>query len=133
MYSQSKFPTRVAPTLRLPNGQTPVVYGDPAYFLGTGVIGAFRNHRYRDISDDERRFNQHMSRQRMSVEWGFGKAVMQWGFISHKANFKVGLSPVRAYYAVCILLSNVHTWYWGSATGVKFNCNPPTIYEYLHF
>ena len=54
-------------------------------------------------------------------------------FIGHKSNFKVGLSPVGAYYAVGILLSNVYTCYWGSATGVKFNCNPPTIHEYLHF
>ena len=69
----------------------------------------------------------------MSVEWGFGKAVMQWGFMGDKSNFKVGLSSVGEYYAVCILLSNVHTCYWESATGVKFHCNPPTIHEYLHF
>ncbi|RPA98204.1 hypothetical protein L873DRAFT_1688524, partial [Choiromyces venosus 120613-1] len=55
------------------------------------------------------------------------------GFMGHRLNFKVGLSPIGAYYAICILLSNVHTCYWGSAMGVRFNCNPPSIYEYLHF
>jgi len=133
MYTQSEFPTQVAPGLHLLNSETAVVYGDPACFLGTGVIGAFRNQRHREMTEAERQFNRHMARQRMSVEWQFGKPVMQLGFMGLKSNFKVGLSPVGAYYAVCILLSNVHTCYWGSATGVKFNCKPPTIYEYLHF
>ncbi|KAG0641952.1 hypothetical protein HOY80DRAFT_882454, partial [Tuber brumale] len=70
---------------------------------------------------------------RMSIEWRFGKALMQCGFIGRKLNFKVSLSPVGSYYAICILLSNVHRCYWGSATGVKFDYPPPTIYEYLHF
>jgi len=108
MYTQSEFPTQVASGLHLPNSETALVYGDPAYFLGTGVIGGFRNHRHREMTEPEPRFNRHMARQRMRVEWGFGKAVMQLGFMGHKSNIKVGLSPVGAYYAVCILLSNVH-------------------------
>jgi len=133
MYTISKFGSEIWPTIQLPGGEQPLVYGDPAYFLGPGIIGAYRNHRNRDMTIAERQFNKHMARQRMSIEWGFGKALMQWGFIGHKLNFKVGLSPVGAYYAVCILLTNVHTCYYGSATGVKFNCLPPSIYEYLHF
>ena len=133
MYSISQFGRDICSTIQLPNGQQPLVYDDPAYFLGPGIIGAYRNLRNRDMTPAERQFNKHMSRQRMSVEWGFGKALMQWGFLGHKLNFKVGLSPVGSYYAVCILLANVHTCYWGSATSVKFDCQPPTIFEYLHF
>jgi len=58
---------------------------------------------------------------------------MQWGFLGHKLNFKVGLSPVGSYYVVCILLVNVHSCYWGSATSVKFDYQLPTIFEYLDF
>ncbi|RPA95206.1 hypothetical protein L873DRAFT_1774805, partial [Choiromyces venosus 120613-1] len=54
-------------------------------------------------------------------------------FIGHKSNLKVGLSPVKAYYTVYILLSNIHTYYWRSATGVKFDCNPLIVHKYLHF
>ncbi|RPA88443.1 hypothetical protein L873DRAFT_1726039, partial [Choiromyces venosus 120613-1] len=43
MYAQSKFGTEVWPTMQLPNGEQPLVYGDPAYFLGLGVIGAYHN------------------------------------------------------------------------------------------
>jgi hypothetical protein len=39
MYALSKFGTEIWPTMQLPDGQRPLVYGDPAYFLGPGVIG----------------------------------------------------------------------------------------------
>jgi len=77
MYGISKFGNKIWPTMRLPNGQQLLVYGDPAYFLGPVIIGAYRNLRDRDMTPVERQFNKHMSRQRMSVEWGFGKALMQ--------------------------------------------------------
>ncbi|RPA94384.1 hypothetical protein L873DRAFT_1701623 [Choiromyces venosus 120613-1] len=69
----------------------------------------------------------------MSIEWGFRKALMQWRFLRHKWNFMVQLLPVGGYYAVCILLPNVHTYYWGSATSVKFGYQLLSIFEYLHF
>ena len=111
MYGISKFGNDIWPTMRLPNRQQPLVYGDPAYFLGLAIIGAYRNLWDRNMTPAEGPFNKYISQQRMSVEWGFGKSLMQWAFLGHKLNFKVGLSPVGSYYAVCILLANVHTCY----------------------
>jgi len=133
MYGILKFGNEIWPTMRLPNGQQPLVDGDPAYFLRPGIIGAYCNLRDSVMTPAEPEFYKHMSRERMSVEWGFGKALMQWGFLGHKLNFEVGLSPVGSYYAVCIPLANVHTCYWGSATSVKSGCQPLSIFEYLHF
>ena len=90
MYTISQLGKDIRPTMRLHNGQQPLVYGDPAYFLGPGIIDTYRNLRNRDMTPTEHQFNNHMSRQRMSVELGFGKVLMQWGFLRHKLNFKVG-------------------------------------------
>ncbi|RPA98205.1 hypothetical protein L873DRAFT_1808813 [Choiromyces venosus 120613-1] len=43
MYAQSKFGMEVWPTIQLPNSEQPLVYGDPAYFLGPGVISAYHS------------------------------------------------------------------------------------------
>lgn len=132
MFQLSRFPERVQRNLRLPDGREPLVYGDPAYFLGRGIMGAYRHQRDRNMTEEELRFNRYMANQRITIEWGFGKTLMQWKFISTKYNLKLGLSPIGSYYAVCILLSNIHTCFWGSATAVKFDCPPPTLQEYLH-
>lgn len=68
MYNISQFGQDIWPMMRLPDGQQPLVYRDPAYLLGPGIIGAYRNLRNPDMTPAERQFNRHMSRQRMSLE-----------------------------------------------------------------
>jgi hypothetical protein len=43
----------------------------------------------------------------------------------------VYLQPVGKYYAVTVLLTNCHTYMYGSETSSFFNLQPPALLEYL--
>src|SRR5437764_13851570 len=108
------------------------LYGDPAYTLSYGIIGAYKAQPNHPLNFTLRAVNTHMSSLRVSVEHGFGKTSNLWGFNTHGKNMKIGLSPVAGYYMVSILLANIHTCLYGSETGDRYNCHPPTIDVYLH-
>jgi hypothetical protein len=48
------------------------VYGDPAYYGGLGVMGAYRALPGEELTAQQLEFNRHMSAMRISVEHGFG-------------------------------------------------------------
>jgi len=72
-----------------------------------------------------------MAKQRMAVEWGFGKVVQLFQFTNLKLNMKYGLSPLATYYFTSVLLANCHTCYFNSKTAMSFQCSPPEIRKYF--
>jgi len=89
------------------------IYGDKAFYLGDGVIGAFRA--WRNISTltvEESVFTAYMAKQRMSVEWSFGKITQYFQFTALKIEIKLGLFPIAPYYFASVLLANCHTCYF---------------------
>ena len=57
-------------------GDCVYLFGDGAFFLGDGAIGAYRSLNWVALTEDEFVFNAYMAKQRMAVEWGFS-TVMQ--------------------------------------------------------
>ena len=72
-----------------------------------------------------------MSKVRECVEWGFGKVTTIFAFLDFKKNQKVYLQPVGRMYVVAVLMTNVHSCYYGSQTSQFFNLDPPNASEYL--
>ncbi|RPA97587.1 hypothetical protein L873DRAFT_1918868 [Choiromyces venosus 120613-1] len=107
------------------------LYGDRAFYLEDGVIGAYRQHNGIELTLEESIFNAYMAKQRMAIEWGFGKVIQLFQLTNLKQNMKYGLSPISCYYLVSILLTNCHTCYYGSKTGTTFFCTAPSPILYF--
>ncbi|RPA94841.1 hypothetical protein L873DRAFT_1646975, partial [Choiromyces venosus 120613-1] len=65
------------------------------------------------------------------VEWGFGKVIQIFAFLGFKYGLKTGLSPITTWYFTGVLLTNCHTYYYGSNTTTPFGCATACIEEYL--
>jgi hypothetical protein len=113
------------------------VYGDAGYGLEEGLLSSFRaqgataNREAVPLTVEQEVFNAGMARQRIVVEWGFGKVVNTFAFIDFRKKLKIGLSPVGPLIFTAFLLTNVHTCYYGSETASYFQCQPPTVWEYF--
>jgi hypothetical protein len=60
-------------------------YGDAGYGLKDVIMSSYRAGRGTELGADEGIFNASMSRQRIAVEWGFGKVVNLFGLIDSSA------------------------------------------------
>ncbi|XP_069109973.1 uncharacterized protein [Argopecten irradians] len=110
-------------------GNTFVVYGDPAYPLTPHIITPYRNG---VLSANQMLFNKKMSAVRICVEWNFGKVLSLFAFLDYKKNQKLYLQPVGKYYKVATLLTNCHTCLYGSETSSFFGLDPPSLVSYLN-
>jgi hypothetical protein len=90
------------------------LYGDPAYWASFGVMAPFSHPRSRHaLPDYQKEFNRRLSAARIVVE---------------RAS---GLSPVAAYFAIAILLTNLRTCFRGNRTSQRFVVPPPSVEAYL--
>jgi hypothetical protein len=112
-------------------GQRVFVYGDAGYGFEDVIMSSYRAGRGTELEADEGIFNASMSRQRIAVEWGFGKVVDLFGLIDYYKKLKIGLSAVEAWIFTAILLTNCHTCMYGSQVASYFECSPPTLWEYF--
>ena len=76
--------------------------------------------------------NEAMAKIRVSVEHGFAKVVQLWQLTQSWIRQKVLETDVGIQFRAAVLLTNVHTCMYGSLTGSRFQCDPPTLEEYLH-
>lgn len=132
MFKESGLQEKIINSAFDSTGDQLYVYGDKAFYLEEGVIGAYRARRNIGLSAAESIFNSYMAKQRMAVEWGFGKVTQYFEFTNLRKNLKIGLSPAAAYYFTSVLLMNCHTCYFGSKTGKSFDCSAPDILSYFH-
>lgn len=105
------------------------LYGDPAYPLSEHIVCPFRGVA---LSEAQEQFNHSMSAVRQTVEWSIGKTVTYFAFLDFKKNLKILLQPVGKYYKLGALLSNCHTCLYGSQTSMYFQCDPPSLQQYLN-
>ena len=82
------------------------------------MIGAHHSQNGIALTEDESVFNAYMAKQRMAMEWGFGKVMQLFQFTNLKL-MKYGLSPIAPYYFVSVLLTNCHTCYFNSKAAVS--------------
>jgi hypothetical protein len=107
------------------------LYRDPAYYGRVGVMGAYRARLGFPLTQEQKQFNTHMSRMRISVEHGFGLISQLWKFDLFHYTFQVWLSPVAAFYIISVFLSNIYTCLRGNLVSDRFLLSPPTLAVYL--
>lgn len=109
------------------NGAIFYIYGDPAYPLSEYLMCGFKP----AVTPEEMEFNTKMSTVRESVEWGFQKVQMLWGYVDFRRKMKVFQVPVSTLYTTATLFTNIHTCLYGAQTSQYFNLDPPTLDQYL--
>ncbi|RPA97931.1 hypothetical protein L873DRAFT_1689322, partial [Choiromyces venosus 120613-1] len=132
MFKESGLQENITRYVKDEEGDQLYVYRDKVFYLEQGVIGAYCAQRNEELTLEESVFNAYMAKQRMSVEWGFGKITQYFEFNNLWKNLKIRLYPTSTYYFASTLLTNCHTCYYGSKTGFSFECSLPTICEYFH-
>ena len=111
------------------DGSVYVIYGDPAYALQAQIISPFPTHN--NYTDERRQFNEGMSTVRQSVEYGFGKTIQYFSYLDFAKGQKLYLSPIRRYYRVGVLFTNIHTCLYGSAVTSLLRVKAPEVRDYL--
>lgn len=123
--------SQLLPALALKNenfNEPYYIYGDPAYPVRVELQGPYKGSR---LTPEQREFNKQMSNCRVSVEWCFGKVLSLFAFVDYKKNQRLFLQPLSKYFKMAVLLTNIHTCFYGSQTSVFFNVSPPNVEDYL--
>jgi nuclease HARBI1 len=108
------------------------VYGDPAYRLSYGVMapyGAAQDRRF--LPSRQQAFNKSLSMVRIAVENTFGMVQRLWTYTAFGKSLAAGKQPVRAIFAVAILLTNCHSCLRGNQISERFGVPPPLVEDYL--
>ena len=92
-------------------------------YLQTPFLGNF--------TQQQRDFNEAMSKVRVSVEWLFGDIIRQFKFTDFKKNQKMGLSPIAKQCRVSVFCTNDITCLYRNNTSNYFDLEPPTLEEYF--
>jgi hypothetical protein len=75
--------------------------------------------------------NYIMSKERISIEWGFCKIKQRCPYCTRSSLLKFGQTDVARNIRVCVLMTNIHTCLRQSQTGHYFDCFAPSLAEYL--
>ena len=75
-------------------------------------------------------FNQSMSSNRISVEWGYGRTRNLWRALNLSSELQIFKSPIAAWYVCAVLFTNAVTCIEGNnVVSEYFGCPPPTLIE----
>jgi hypothetical protein len=106
---------------------------DSAYGNNDIIIALFKRRRGEPVLPILRRtFNSLLSPIRTEVEWGYEKIVRDWAMIDFRKKIQIEKCNVEALFHLAVWLTNVKTCARrGNQISKWFNCEPPTLDEYL--
>lgn len=107
-----------------------VAYGDKGYSEYTHLRVAY--HGPGPVTAHQKFENWLMAKERIGVEWGYGKLKRRCPFVSKSHLLKLRGSDVAKYVRVAVLLTNAHTCLRQSQTGLYFDCPAPALNEYFN-
>ena len=118
------------------------IYSDPGKYVNLGVFTAHTHTGYALSArlfmpfPDGRfdalhsAFNQSMSSNRISVEWGYGRTRNLWRALNLSSELQIFKSPIAAWYVCAVLFTNAVTCIEGNnVVSEYFGCPPPTLIE----
>jgi hypothetical protein len=103
------------------------VFRDPTYGLSPALLSPFTS-----PSVEQREWNGLMSSVCISVEHTFGIVQQTWPFLNAHWKLKVFRSPIGTYYHVGILLTNAINCFRPNQTAQRYDCAPPSVFNYFH-
>lgn len=111
------------------NAPSYYMYGNSDYSITENLITAYGS---LNITEDQKMFNRAMRSCHECVEWGFADVLRLWTALDFKTTQQLfGDVDVGSHYRVAVLLTNFHICLYGSSTSTFFDCDPPTLEEYL--
>ena len=105
------------------------VYGDSAFTLTRHIQTGFRPSS--NPSESNALYTYLMNSGRIAVEWGYGKVTSTWKYLDYKPQLKLHSSPLGSLYRVATCLTNMKICLEGCLTTEYFNCEPPSLEEYI--
>jgi hypothetical protein len=103
------------------------LFGDKAYRGLPLVMSPY----HPALTEEQERYNTHLSRLRIAVEHAFSRITKLWSFTDLTRIHRTGLQPTAAYYLVMTLMTNIHTCMHGNQISEKFDLDPPSLLEYI--
>jgi hypothetical protein len=108
---------------------SPFLYGDSGYEGCIGVITPFKA--VQPLTTQETAINKKLSSDWISIKQVFGCLQNIWHINVLSTNLKVGLQPIRIYYAVCILFTNINTCLHGNTVSICYGIEPLPLDQLL--
>jgi hypothetical protein len=128
IFNSSGLPNALADLPRMPDedgGELMALYADPGYALSARLFMPFPDGRHNALHSA---FNQSMSSNRISVEWGYGRVRQLWQALNFATNMQIFKSPIAAMYVSAVILTNAVTCIeGGNIVSDYFGCRPPTM------
>ena len=127
MYVKSDLDSQLADCLNT-NGRQFCLYGDSGYnrriyldvpFQGSNLIAS------------QTVANVNMSKSRVTVEWIFKEIKLYWTAVDFKRKLRVEQLPAGTLYTGAMLLTNIRNCCYPNSVSQYFDCQPPTLDEYL--
>lgn len=128
LLAESNFVERARDVCVDTTGKKLSIYGDPAYANTSVIMSGYKGS---VLTQDQQKFNQEMSRVRVTVEYGFQRVANVFAFVDFKKNQKVYLQSVGHIYCVAVFLVNMHSCYYGNQTASMFQFAPPSPQAYV--
>jgi len=66
------------------------------------------------------------------VEWAFGEVTKYFSGTDFPRSHRLLSTCIESHYRFTILLTNIHTCFYGSKINELFSVDPPTLQEYIH-
>ncbi len=130
IFQQSQLPAALADLPRMPaedGGELMALYADPGYALSARLFMPYPDGRSDALHSA---FNQSMSSNRITVEWGYGRTQALWQSMNLRTHLQLFKSPIAAYYICSVLFTNAVTCIeGGNLVSDYFNSRPPTLHE----
>lgn len=104
-------------------------YTDKGYAYNTHIRCAAHGPAY--VTGQQLFENWVMAKERIGVEWGYGKVKALCPILRRKYLLKLKAVDVAQLVRVCFFLTNMHTCMNQSQVGLYFNCPAPSLAEYL--
>jgi hypothetical protein len=131
IFNESPLPVVLGSLPCVPSpGNPPVaLYADEGYALSPRIFVPYADGR---VCARHAAFNHRMSQSRITVEWGYHMVLRSWTSLDFKRNLKIFKSPIGAYYAIAVLLTNIQSCLatYNDIT-LYAGTSPPSVEEYL--
>lgn len=109
-------------------GGSLALYGDSAYMPDPHMIIGYTD---ANPTEDQARFNKTMSGLRIIVEWGFKEVTTYFSGMDFPKSHRLLSTCVESHYRFAVLMTNIHTCYYGNQINMQFGVDPPTLQEYI--
>ena len=105
------------------------LYADAGYVQNSRLWSPYKDGRR---NAEHAAFNKIMSRNRVTVEWGYQMVLQLWKHMDFVSNQKIFKSPIGSQYIAAVLLTNCHSCMNGeNQVSMFFGAPVPSLHTYL--